>query len=236
MHLFKKNELLKIGHRGAPTLCHENTINSFLKAIEAGLKGIELDVQLTLDKKLIVYHDWYIKINPNKKIKIENILYSEINNDRNENCKIPLLIDVLNILPNDCIKIIEIKSKYISNTKIEYQILKIINEYNIEDSTIISSFNPFILYRIKSLKSNIQTAFLWTKKQSQLIFNTPLWIWFCRPDGFHVDIKFLDIYLVNWARNNNLSVMAYTIINQLQLDKAKKLKIDGIFVDDPYLN
>ena len=37
-----------------------NTIESFKLAFEAGLQGVELDVQITQDKKLIVFHDWEI--------------------------------------------------------------------------------------------------------------------------------------------------------------------------------
>ena len=39
-------KMITIGHRGAPVLALENTIESFTKAFEAGINGIELDVQL----------------------------------------------------------------------------------------------------------------------------------------------------------------------------------------------
>ena len=47
---YSNGELIKIGHRGAPSLAHENTLASFTKAIEAGMEGIELDVQYSADK------------------------------------------------------------------------------------------------------------------------------------------------------------------------------------------
>ena len=47
---FSKGNLLNIGHRGAPLLAHENTINSFKKAVKYGVDGVELDVQFTSDK------------------------------------------------------------------------------------------------------------------------------------------------------------------------------------------
>jgi glycerophosphoryl diester phosphodiesterase len=48
---------LNIGHRGARGLMPENTIPSMIKAIEAGANVIEVDVHLTRDDKVIVYHD-----------------------------------------------------------------------------------------------------------------------------------------------------------------------------------
>ena len=46
-----------IGHRGARFTAPENSIPSFLNAVSFGSDGVELDVHLTKDKKLIVLHD-----------------------------------------------------------------------------------------------------------------------------------------------------------------------------------
>lgn len=45
------------GHRGASALAPENTMASFLLAADAGADYIELDVQLSLDGELMVFHD-----------------------------------------------------------------------------------------------------------------------------------------------------------------------------------
>ena len=45
------------GHRGYSGMYPENTMLSFQKAAETGCYGIELDVQLTKDGRLVVIHD-----------------------------------------------------------------------------------------------------------------------------------------------------------------------------------
>ena len=45
------------GHRGARALSPENTIASMRAAIDAGATGIELDVRLTGDGQVVVWHD-----------------------------------------------------------------------------------------------------------------------------------------------------------------------------------
>jgi glycerophosphoryl diester phosphodiesterase len=45
------------GHRGAKGLVVENTLASFTAAFEAGVSGVELDVRLTADGELVVWHD-----------------------------------------------------------------------------------------------------------------------------------------------------------------------------------
>jgi glycerophosphoryl diester phosphodiesterase len=46
-----------IGHRGAPRERPENTLPSFLRAIELHADGIELDVHCTKDRVVVVHHD-----------------------------------------------------------------------------------------------------------------------------------------------------------------------------------
>ena len=237
--LFSKKELIRIGHRGTPLLAHENTVSSFIKAVEADIDGIELDVQCSSDKQLIVYHDWVCEalIGPVK--YIDKTPYAELKkirfNNKNIN-KIPLVSEVLVVLPENYIKIVEIKSRHLFDTGIEKNTLDILKKCNFTDNTIISSFNPFVLRRVRKLNPNIQTAYLWTKNSPQFIINSPLWAWWCKPDGFHADIDFLDKNLVQWIRRKKMSLLAYTILTQKQLAKAHDLGLDGIIMDDPNLN
>ncbi len=51
------SSVLVIGHRGAFNEELENSITSFARARDLGADGIELDVQLTADGRLVVMHD-----------------------------------------------------------------------------------------------------------------------------------------------------------------------------------
>lgn len=46
-----------IAHRGASRERPENTVAAFVRAVELGAQGIELDVHLTVDGVLVVHHD-----------------------------------------------------------------------------------------------------------------------------------------------------------------------------------
>jgi glycerophosphoryl diester phosphodiesterase len=48
---------LLYGHRGASALSLENTLGAFARARTDGADGIELDVRLTADGELAVFHD-----------------------------------------------------------------------------------------------------------------------------------------------------------------------------------
>jgi glycerophosphoryl diester phosphodiesterase len=52
---------LVVGHRGAAGLAPENTLASFARALELGVDGIEMDVMLSADREVVVYHDFRLK-------------------------------------------------------------------------------------------------------------------------------------------------------------------------------
>lgn len=49
--------IYNIAHRGARSLAPENTMPAFVKAWRTGAHGIETDISVTLDGKLILFHD-----------------------------------------------------------------------------------------------------------------------------------------------------------------------------------
>jgi glycerophosphoryl diester phosphodiesterase len=52
---------LNIAHRGGAQLWPENTLPAFVAAASAGYDAAELDVQLTRDDRLILFHDFRLK-------------------------------------------------------------------------------------------------------------------------------------------------------------------------------
>ena len=62
-----KNHLfLTCGHRGSPVNEPENTIPSFERALREGANALEVDVCVTKDKEVILWHDW----NPDELVAI----------------------------------------------------------------------------------------------------------------------------------------------------------------------
>jgi glycerophosphoryl diester phosphodiesterase len=69
---------LIIGHRGAKGTAPENSLSGFKKAVGLGIDGVELDVHLTKDEKLIVIHDMDLKRLSRIKIPIKNFTFKEL--------------------------------------------------------------------------------------------------------------------------------------------------------------
>jgi len=58
----KDNLFLTCGHRGSPVNEPENTIPSLERALREGANALEVDICVTKDKEVILWHDW----NPNE--------------------------------------------------------------------------------------------------------------------------------------------------------------------------
>ncbi len=54
----RENLFLICGHRGSPVNEPENTIPSLERAVREGANSLEIDICLTKDKEVILWHDW----------------------------------------------------------------------------------------------------------------------------------------------------------------------------------
>lgn len=196
-----KNEILILGHRGIPSLSFENTLESFQKIIDFNIDGTELDVLLTHDGIPVVYHDYSLKRFTGKDIKVENIDYIDLKKieliDFNmKSVCIPTLYEVLDLLRNTKLINIEIKEKRRNDSRIEDKVLSIIKEYKLEDKVVISSFNPFVIWRLKKKAPNIKRGLLVSKIGTPFYIKNMYFFDLASPDYVHFDIRMLGDKIV----------------------------------------
>jgi glycerophosphoryl diester phosphodiesterase len=60
--MYKKTKPLVIGHRGNPMKYQENTLDGFKSLLETNADGFEMDIYVTKDDKLVVFHDDNTKV------------------------------------------------------------------------------------------------------------------------------------------------------------------------------
>ena len=65
-------------HRGAMDTHPENTLSAFREAIRCGAHMIEFDVQLTKDKRLVIFHDSTVNRTTNGEGRISDFTFEEI--------------------------------------------------------------------------------------------------------------------------------------------------------------
>jgi glycerophosphoryl diester phosphodiesterase len=99
-----------IAHRGFSAQYPENTLLAFKKAIEAGADGIETDLRLSLDEKIILFHNRTLKDSKRNNVSPESLSLSELQKlDLGNGEHIPELNELLELVEGKITLILEIK-------------------------------------------------------------------------------------------------------------------------------
>lgn len=145
------NSEIKIwAHRGCSYACPENSLEAFRAAAElARLTGIELDVQLSKDGTLVVFHDENMKRVTGQDRMICDCTMEELKNiplcpGTKRESRIPSFREVLELLKPYCDKglklNVELKTSVIRYEGIEEKTHALIREFGLEKQVIYSSF------------------------------------------------------------------------------------------------
>ncbi|NJE60756.1 glycerophosphodiester phosphodiesterase family protein [Thermococcus sp. 21S7] len=108
--MWERDKVIILGHRGYMSAYPENSLLAFRKAVEAGADGIELDVWLTRDGRVVVMHDESIDRTSNMSGNQKNMTLEELKKaDIGGGERIPTLEEVFDALPEDALINIELK-------------------------------------------------------------------------------------------------------------------------------
>lgn len=157
-------------HRGCSQMYPENTLLAFGKAAEInGLTGIELDIQLTKDGHMVVFHDESLERTTNGIGRLCDFTLSElrklkINSINGGYERIPTITEVFDLLEKRLksgLKLnIELKNNIIPYEGMEYKIIDLVHKCGLEDRVIYSSFSALSIEKIKELDPEAETAIL----------------------------------------------------------------------------
>jgi glycerophosphoryl diester phosphodiesterase len=218
-----------IAHRGDSAHAPENTLAAFRLALEKNADGIELDVHLSADGRVIVIHDTDLSRTTNGQGKVGDYSLTELRQLDASGEPIPLLEEVLGILGSRAILNIELKGK---DKRLPACVVQLVEKHNKQNQIVYSSFNPFLLWRIKQIAPEAALGLLLLpgiiSKVIQSIFEPHLKPWSLHPHFSSITPKFIEK-----ARRKGRRVITYTVNKPEDIKRLIKLGIDGIFTDDP---
>ncbi|MDC3414471.1 glycerophosphodiester phosphodiesterase [Aquibacillus sp. 3ASR75-11] len=227
-------------HRGASKRAPENTFPAFEIAYQMGADGIETDVQLTKDGVPVLIHDENVRRTTNGTGFVQDYTYEEIQkldagtwfSEKFEGAHIPSLAHFLNWVKDKSLKLnIELKNNIMEYKNLESIVYDMLVAHNVLDRTVLSSFNPESIQRMKKIDKAIPTAFLTSNKTRDMVS-------FVKELGatsVHIKYRLLTQKLVNQCQQNNLAIRVYTVNREAQLARCFKLQTDGIITDVPNL-
>ncbi len=236
-------EKVYIAHRGLfdQAAAPENSLEAFRRAVSGGY-GIELDVQLSADGKLVVFHDESLKRMCGVARKVRKCSYRELCQyhllDTKE--RIPLLEEVLQIVGGKVPMIIEVKpegdpiqtARVLSEQMRGYQ-----GEYCVE------SFDPRVLrwYRKQDpeiIRGQLSTNF-WQHEQDRpwyvkMGMTNLLTNFYARPDFIAYNYKYASQLSLQICRHlYHTELVAWTVRSPEELEQARESF--RVFIFDGFL-
>ena len=220
-------------HRGASVKYPENTMSAFKGAKQLGADWIELDVQQTKDRKIIVSHDTNLLRITGVNKDIIDMTYDEISeldagsffSEEFKREKIPLLDEVLKFAKENNIRLnIELKpiGKEID---FEKQVVELIKKYNFEDMCVITSQTYSVLENTKKINSNIKTIYVMSIAVGKI---TDLEY----ADGYSVEATNVTNSLVNRVHNEGKELLVWTVNTEESINQMIDMNVDNIITDN----
>ncbi|MEC0128903.1 glycerophosphodiester phosphodiesterase [Paenibacillus pabuli] len=150
-----------VAHRGYPKKYPENTLSSFLKAVELGFTHLELDVHLSKDGIPVVIHDHTIDRMTNGTGRVADYTASELQSlNIKQDEHIPTLDEVLRALKGKIELNIELKQMGNCYPQLEEKVLEVIKEFNLLNQVVITSFDFDALEKIRQLSSDVRIGLI----------------------------------------------------------------------------
>ena len=220
--------MLKIAHRGAKGYEPENTLIAFQKAIDLGCDGIELDVHLSLDAEIIVIHDETIDRTTSGKGFVNQMKLSDLKTFLiGEKYEIPTLNEVFDLLKNNILINIELKSYETAEKVVELIEKHILEKNRNYHDFIISSFDWNALQQVRFLNDKIQIGVLTsTDLDLALAFAK-----FIKAKTINPYFHLLNKENVAKIQAKGFEIHTWTVNEIEDIEKMKSLKVDGIISD-----
>lgn len=251
------------GHRGCRGLMPENTIESFQKAIDLGIDGIELDVVVNKENQLVISHEPYFKstfcldssgneIKDEKHWNIYEMTQSEINKFDCGSKKHPIFKDQIKFKTRKPLLKELFDAVDLSESTILFEIKSKKNNYG-KSQPYPAEFVKLIASEIVDFpfRTNIIFMSFDTQILEEINYQLPSYkciyltfLPFKRANYFQNQLSFKPYGLgmfhktiskrhVQFLHENNMKLFAWTVNNSKVNKKLIRRKVDGIITDFP---
>ncbi|MBM6615924.1 glycerophosphodiester phosphodiesterase [Desemzia sp. RIT804] len=234
-----KKKPLNFAHRGFSGKYPENTMLAFQKAFEVGIDGIELDVQLTKDREVVIIHDSSVDRTTNGKGYVKDMTLSGIRqlnaahhfHEVSAKETIPTLEEYLDWVKDKAmVTNIELKTNIFEYSGIEKNVIDLVEKFGLEDKIIFSSFNHYTIQRVKELNSSLKCGLLssdWIVDFGK--YTRELGVECVHP-GFYM---LQNNAVLKNLQENHLEINTWTVNNEEHMNQLVEAGITSIITNFP---
>lgn len=242
MKPFYLDRPLNFAHRGASYHAPENTLAAFLLAAEMGAEGIELDVQLSRDGALVVIHDFVLETTTDGTGPVRERNLTELKeldagsrfDPAYAGQKIPTLQEVIDTVGHRLLLNIELKTSSWRDDGLVRAVIQSIEDNDLLDRTVVSSFNPLALCRVNKLNQSVSTGLLYAP-DLPIPLRSPWTRHLLRLDAMHPHHSLVDDRYMEWASEREYRVHTWTVDDPDRMLELMRQDVDLIITNRPDL-
>jgi glycerophosphoryl diester phosphodiesterase len=212
-------------HRGSSGNNPEMTRIAYEVAIKEGADGLECDVRLSRDRKIVCIHDATSKRIAGRRLRVSRSTLAELQSVH-EFMTLEELLDLAISAKKDLL--IETKHPNIYGGRIERKVLELLNVKSLEImgagiEVIVMSFSSFAIGRIKSKWDFCKVTKYYLSAR------------FSRRKFLALNIGLVTRYpsLVKKLQDRGSRVFIWTVNEKSEFEICKALKVDGIITNFP---
>ena len=159
---------LVFAHRGFGDLAPDNSLYAVERALEAKMGGVDVDGQLTSDGELIIFHDLSVDRLTSATGRVASKTLREMlaldlgpkYDSTISGAFVHTFEDFVRTVKGHGILMVELKVPGLAPTGVEERAVEIIQRHDAHEDVVLSSFNPFVLRRLKRLDPEVRTALI----------------------------------------------------------------------------
>jgi glycerophosphoryl diester phosphodiesterase len=228
------------GHRGAAGLAPESTLAGFKKALQSGIKWIEVDTQLSADNIPVIFHDETLNRCTNGENRVADLTLEQLQaldagswfSNEFSGEKIPTLEQSLQFcLQNDLNMNLEIKIHHPYQVQpLVEKVAEVINQINFPiEKLIISSFSEPALQLCHQIMPNIRRGYITDKNPLAMLEKLKSMDLY----SIHVDYKILNQDVATNIIQFGYKLVIWTLNDSKHASKFKSWGVDMIITDKP---
>lgn len=220
-----------IAHRGDTKAALENTLPAFEAALKLGVDGIELDLQLSKDGEVVVFHDEDLQRLAGRPEKISKMTLREIQNVRlkNSDARIPTLSELLDLVKDRGLLNLELKAVRFCSSTLEEKTARWVEAFNLSESILISSFYTHALWRLKKIAPYLNRGYLFEKYSRWHRGLIPL----IEPFSVNAPLSGASQEFIDAMHQSSWKVFVWTVNHENDMKRLIQGGIDGMITDDP---
>ena len=211
-----------IGHRGESSIAPENTLAAFRLAWELNADGVELDIHLSKDNRIMVMHDANTKRTSGVDLEIKNTLSDDLRkldvgvfkDSTYLNERIPFLEEAISTVPEGKKLVIEIKC----GSDVLPFLKKVLDESNKKEQIVLISFDWDVIVEAK--KYFPETPCYWLSSNKVTLLYKMDEAVKSGLDGLDLNYAVIDETVMRKAKALNLDIIAWTVDKP---DEAERL-------------